>query len=182
MKFFHWLDSIIVAPMQRFYPPKQSPEPLPEPPVVPVALPPEPIQPNPHVSLLQAFLDEICVMEGGSAYDCNNPGNIRCLVADSTNWNRLAIGTRHDFCIFPTEVAGKQALYNVTRACAEGKSPGYSSYAHTLGLADSGELNLYQYFEKRDPSEDGNDPRALAVRFGKKLNVGPETFKMKQLL
>jgi hypothetical protein len=118
---------------------------------------------------------------GSNSYLCNNPGNLRCAPNLMSSWNVLANGQRGGFCTFATETVGTQALRNVTLSCAKGESPTYNAAAAKLGLANSGEMNLYQYFAERDPASDKNDPNALAVRFGKVLNVDPGTFKMKQL-
>lgn len=133
------------------------------------------------IPLLQAFCQEIQDMEGwypgSSSEKRSNPGNLRC-----PPLNSLATGCDSGFCIFRNESDGMQGLVNVTKAQAEGKSEAYSQYARHQGLADSGELNLYQYFAFRDPPSDKNDPNALAERFGKKFNVDPKVFKLKNLL
>jgi hypothetical protein len=122
---------------------------------------------------------------GTPSYVNCNPGNIRCPEGERSNWNVLAIdgGAKHNnFCVFHGELAGMQALRNVTASCAKGASPHYNAEARKLGLHDSGYLNLYQYFLIRDPASDKNDPKALAERFGKALAVDPHTFLMRQLL
>jgi hypothetical protein len=88
----------------------------------------------------------------------------------------------NNFCVFKDADTGMQALRNVTVAQCKGLSPTYNAAAEGLGLANSGELNLYQYFLIRDPAADANDPKALAERFGKVLGVDPAQFKIKQLI
>ena len=140
----------------------------------------------PQVPLLALFCYEIQNMEGwtpgSTSFTHNNPGNIRCTPGNMANWNALSNGERGGFCTFVSAAVGMQALQNVTVSCAKGLSPTYNAAAHKLGLANSGELNLFQYFETRDPPADGNQPDLLAVRFGKVLGVDPATFRMKQLL
>ncbi len=132
-------------------------------------------------TLLGAFCAEIKAMEGwtpGSAsFKRNNPGNLRC-----PPLNVLAESCDNNFCVFKDEATGFQALVNVTTAQAQGKSVTYNTAAQHFGLKDSGELNLYQFFLIRDPQTDGNDPTALAERFGKVLNVDPKQFQLKKLL
>lgn len=159
-------------------------------------LPPQaPLTPNPDPmptpaptarDLLTEFCTEIQTMEGWApgttSYTHNNPGNLRCTPGQKANWNALATGQVGGFCVFKSPAIGMIALRNVTLSCAQGKSPTYNAAAQRLGLKSSANLNLDQYFVIRDPGSDGNDPRALAQRFGHKLGVDPATFQMSQLL
>lgn len=151
-------------------------------PVIPLQTPPT-MMPKPSVtlSLLIAFCNEIQAMEGWStgstSYTHNNPGNLRC-----PPLNVLADSCVNGFCHFKDETTGMQGLINVTKSCATGLSNTYNIAAKHFGLASGADLNLYQYFLIRDPQSDGNDPNALAERFGTKLGVSPSTFLMKQLL
>jgi len=137
-------------------------------------------------NLLEIFIQEIKNMEGwyvGSASYLNkNCGNLRCDPNNKSNWNVLAIGSNDGFCVFKSEEAGMMALRNVTVSQAKGLSPTYNNAAKHFGLANSGELNLYQYFLIRDPATDGNQPNALAERFGKVLHKDPALFRLKNLL
>lgn len=138
----------------------------------------QPTQPH---SPLETFVQELKSMEGwwpGSAsYQRNNPGNLRC-----PPLNVLASHCQDGFCVFKDEATGTQALRNVTISHAKGTSITYNAAAKKFGLTSSADLNLYQYFEIRDPASDHNQPNALAVRFGTALGVDPATFRMKQLL
>ncbi len=159
--------------------------PFPQPPVVTVYTPPMPQPIQPKVDLLTLFCEEIKRMEGWgvgtTSYKNCNPGNLRC-GQDKTQWNVLATSANNNFCVFPSPEVGMQALRNVTVSCAKGTSPHYSAEAKKLGLSNSGDLNLYQYFLIRDPASDGNDPKALAERFGKVLRKDPALFRMRQLV
>lgn len=135
---------------------------------------------------VQTFCNEIQAMEGwypGSTSEIHHsPGNIRCTAGDENNWNRLAIGSENDFCVFPSDTVGMEALVsNITSVC-EGLSANYNAAARIMGLANCGEMNFYQFFQTRDPASDGNTPEALAVRFGTKFGVNPASFTMIQLL
>lgn len=178
--FFEWIFTLFQPKKVTVIAPESFPAPRP---LIPLA-PPEP--PKPHTRLLEAFCDEIQAMEGwwpgSTSYECCNPGNIRCAPGDNANWNQLALGSRNGFCTFRNEATGMEALVNVTLACAEGRSAKYTAEAKKIGVTNSGELNLYQYFMIRDPSGDGNDPKALAERFGRKMRADPSIFKMKDLL
>lgn len=165
--------------------PVTPPEPHPEPETE--AVPPvAPTPPQPKVDLLALFCEEIKTMEGWSvdsnSWHCNNPGNLRCTPGQPNTWNALAKGQKNGFCTFQDPATGMQALRNVTISCAKGISPTYNKAAKQLGLGNSGELNLYQYFAIRDPATDRNQPNLLAERFGRVLNVEPAQFKMRQLL
>lgn len=162
---------------------------------------PIPPQPQGNPDLLHAFCMAIQLYEGyiipggkdasgnkypdGSpAYRNKNPGNLRCMHGDKQNWNYLAITcTADNFCVFPTYEIGFQALVNVTLKVVKGLSSLYSAHAKSdYGLADSGEMNLLQYFTVRDPSSDGNFPAHFAGFMAKQIGVDIATFKMKNLL
>lgn len=155
-------------------------------PVIPLQTPPTEevppqVAPSTPKGLLIPFCNEIQAMEGWSvgstSYIHNNPGNLRC-----PPLNVLATGCVNGFCQFKDESTGMQALINVTTSCAKGLSTTYNTAAKHFGLVSGADLNLYQYFLIRDPQSDGNNPNALAERFGTKLGVSPSTFLMKQLL
>ena len=105
--------------------------------------------------------------QGTRAYVCKNPGNLRC----SQPMNYLATGcSSDDFCIFPTYETGFKALENVVTAAANGTSKVYTP-----------NMTLLEYFTKRDPSTDANDPLKYATFMANYLNV-PITFEIKGLL
>jgi hypothetical protein len=141
---------------------------------------------KPQTPLLDLFCAEIRAMEGWgpgtTSYTHNNPGNLRCTPGMKQTWNSLATGQSGGFCIFPDAATGMRALRNVTISCCQGKSAVYNTAAKRFGLTSGADLNLYQYFEIRDPGTDGNDPKALAERFGRALGVNPATFTMRHLL
>jgi hypothetical protein len=168
---------------------KQAPAAPTSPVATPKPAPATPTPPSPLVpqaSLLEPFVQEIKNMEGwapgSTSFTCNNPGNLRCTPGQPATWNVLATGSRGGFCTFPDEPTGMQALRDTITSCAKGLSPNYNAAAQKLGLHDSGYLNLYQFFTIRDPASDGNDPTALAERFGRVLGANPSTFLMRQLL
>lgn len=170
---------LIESVMQKWYP--NPVEPVPNNTPVKLNMYSPDVPATPKARLLEPFAEEIKNMEGwtpGSSSERRcNPGNLRC-----PPLNALAVGCDNGFCLFRNEADGMQGLVNVTKAQAKGQSEAYSQYARKLGLKDSGELNLYQYFAFRDPPADENDPNALAERFGKKFNVDPSKFQMKSLL
>lgn len=127
-------------------------------------------------------VDSVKYTNGSPSWITRNPGNLRCDPNNKSNWNVLAVGQRNGFCVFPDEKVGMDALRRVTIAQCKGLSTVYNAAAKKLGLKDSGELNLYQYFTVRDPQTDGNQPTALAERFGRVLKVSPTAFKIKELL
>jgi hypothetical protein len=49
-----------------------------------------------------------------------------------------------------------------------------------LGLANSGDLTLNQFFTIRDDPNDGNNPDQYAAAAGKQFGVNPATFQMQQ--
>jgi hypothetical protein len=108
---------------------------------------------------------------GSTSWTHNNPGNLRCTPGQKKTWNTLATSSVGGFCVFIDAATGLQALRNVTTSCAKGLSPTYNAAAKKLGLTSSADLNLYQYFDIRDPASDHNDPKALAERFGRALGV-----------
>ncbi len=87
------------------------------------------------------------------------------------DWNHLAVGQQHGFCIFPDYDTGFTALKNVVRAAAKGESKVYKP-------TDT----LLQFFSKYAPQEDHNDPESYAREVGRKLGVNYKEFKISQLL
>lgn len=176
--------------------PSQEIAQAPTPPEIPLKPQPAPQTPQPTQPIapgatpaaysypkLEAFIAEIKNMEGwepgSTSFTHNNPGNLRC---QPGNMNILATKCEDGFCYFPTAEKGMQALRNVTRSTCVGASVTYNTEAQKVGLKSAADLNLYQYFRIRDPRTDGNDPDALAERFGRVLSVDPTTFTMRELL
>ena len=69
---------------------------------------------------------------------------------------------QNGYAIFPDEATGWTYCYKVLYTHITGKSPHYNTEAKKLGLANSGELNFYQYCEIFAPNKDNNDSKKYA--------------------
>lgn len=115
---------------------------------------------------------------GTPAYYNRNPGNLRCTEGNKANWNRRATAggaTHNNFCVFPDYDTGFRAMKETTEKVCMGESPLYNSKARALGLEDSSELSILQYFVIRDPASDGNDPASFASEVAGKLGLSTDT-------
>lgn len=79
----------------------------------------------------------------------NNPGNIRYVMG--TWMQKLAVGQKNGFCIFPTLAVGQHVLEQFFINAATGKSQIY----HPTDT-------LVQFYSKYAPSSDHNNPNAYA--------------------
>lgn len=122
---------------------------------------------------------------GTMAYQCKNPGNIRCPANDPSIWNHLAIAGNDGFCVFPDYATGLQAQKNVILPVASGTAlptSAYALYAKKIGLVSTAYMTLLDYFTVRDPVADKNDPVAYAEFMGRALDVDYKTWQMKNLV
>lgn len=150
----------------------------------PVIIPPQtPNTPNPPESTptepiltpsakLDVFFKAIREFEGwyvGSAsFKNHNPGNLRC-----PPLNHLAVRcSPSNFCVFPDNATGERAQKEGLLNTAKAKPP--APY--------NGEMTLQQFFERRDPPGDHNNPTEYAVFVAKRMGVDKDTWRMKGLL
>jgi hypothetical protein len=127
------------------------------------------------------MLNGVTSPNGSISYQCNNPMNAK--------WANQEYATPRTF-----EIAGRQEIFAAFDTLAHGTAYGiecltmvingtdevYNVAAHNLGLANSGELTLNQFFAIRDAASDGNNPDQYAAAAGKQFGVTPATFPMKQ--
>lgn len=122
--------------------------------------------------------------QGTPAWQNKNPGNLRCPMGARGSWNRLATGSRNNFCVFKDEATGMQAQKNVILSVAGGKAASgpYHDAAVEHGLRNTGELTLLQYMIVRDPAADSNDPQKYAKYLGERMGVDYATWQLKHLV
>jgi hypothetical protein len=144
--------------------------------IVAILSKPEPKPVPPANNLLNVFCKEIERHEGffppspkhpnGSrSWRNKNPGNL--VFVGQPGATKEKDGR---FAVFPTYEAGFEALKNMIRNAATGKSKIYKP-----------SMNLYQFFAIYAPSFE-NDDRHYAETVAKALNVSPESFKISQLI
>lgn len=109
-----------------------------------------------------ALSDAMCSFEGGGP-GLNNPGNIRCIAGNESEWNHFSIGQTDNFCNFPSRTVGKNAhlekLYNI----AIGSSSVYNNAAkQNFNLASCRDLTIAEMIYIYAPYSDGNNPNHYA--------------------
>jgi hypothetical protein len=80
---------------------------------------------------------------------------------------------QNGYAIFPDEATGWAYWHKVLYMHCTGKSPHYNSEAKKLGLANSGELNIYQYIEIFAPAHDSNEPKHYAESICEWVGISP---------
>lgn len=124
---------------------------------------------EPKKELITPFASAIQKMEGwyvGSrSYRNNNPGNLKYVRQPTAN------GFDKDgFAVFPDFSTGFECLRQMLINACSGKSQVYSP-----------EDDLYDFFGKYAPANDGNEPIQYAKQVAEAIGVSPET-KLKDLL
>jgi len=126
-------------------------------------------------------LNGVVVPTGSVSYQCNNPMNAKWANQQYATARTFEINGRQEiFAAFDTLEHG--AAYGMTclTEVINGTDEVYNVAAHNLGLANSGDLTLNQFFAIRDAASDGNNPDQYAAAAGKQFGVNPATFLMKQ--
>jgi hypothetical protein len=94
---------------------------------------------------------------GTTAWRNRNPGNLRCPPLHSG-----ATICRNKFNVFPDYATGFKAQEDNIIALLHGKAKPYGYYP---------EMDLLQFFTKRDPASDDNDPLSCALNVANTLGV-----------
>ena len=103
---------------------------------------------------------------GSRSWRNRNPGNLKYI------GQKGSVGKDDKgFAIFTTYEEGLAALKNMILRAAQGKSIIYKS-----------NMSLYEFFNLYAPSADDNNPRQYAEQVAYKLNVKPDTFRLKDLI
>ncbi len=110
---------------------------------------------------------------GSRSYRQNNPGNLR--------YSPYQIGTSGGYSVFKDYDMGWQALIHQLTIVCKGTSKAYSGRAKELGLTDSSELTIAQFFAIYAPSVDNNNPDAYALSVAQNIGVSITT-KMKEIV
>jgi hypothetical protein len=118
---------------------------------------------------------------GSISYQCNNPMNAKWATQEYAAPRTFEISGRQEiFAAFDTLVHGTAYGMECLTMVINGTDEVYNVAAHNLGLANSGDLTLNQFFAIRDAASDGNSPDQYAAAAGKQFGVTPATFQMKQ--
>ncbi len=120
-------------------------------------------------ALLNAFCTAIRDFEGAPGdrnYRNNNPGNCRYSSVGYARMYGTVKKDKDNFAIFSSWDLGWTYLKNLVK----GKATANPSQT------------LVQFFHIYAPSSDGNNPDAYAAFVGKRINMDPKTFTMKNLL
>ena len=134
------------------------------------------MQPSPIERVAQAIKVFEGWKPGSRSYRNNNPGNLKYIGQKGT------IGKDDKgFAIFDSYQSGWKALIHQITIVANGTSKGYLGPARKLGLKDSSEMTLLQFFSVYAPAHDDNDPNAYCLFVCNKAGLDPKT-KVKTLL
>ena len=118
---------------------------------------------------------------GTISYQCNNPMNAKWASQEYALPRTFEInGKQEIFAGFDTLAHGTTYGMTCLTEVINGTDAVYNTAAHNLGLANSGELTLNQFFAIRDAASDGNNPDQYATAAGKQFGINPATFLMKQ--
>jgi hypothetical protein len=117
---------------------------------------------------------------GTISYQCNNPDNAKYASQQYATPRTFVInGVNETFADFDTYEHGWQYMLDCLTAVRNGTDAVYNAAAQKLGLSNSGDLTINDFFVIRDPVSDANNPGAVAASVAKEFNV-PLTFQMKQ--
>jgi hypothetical protein len=118
---------------------------------------------------------------GTISYQCNNPMNAKWANQANARPRTFDINGRQEiFASFDDIQDGTAYGMDCLTQVVNGTDEVYSVAAHNLGLANSGDLTLNQFFSIRDDASDGNNPTAYSDAAGKQFGVNPAAFTMKQ--
>ena len=164
-----WLGIGFIVDEEPAKPQNTLETPMKQPPETP-KVPEQPKVPStPKNPTVRQFCEAIKIHEGW--FKCSrsqrnhNPGNIRCGIM-----NAQAVGKDKDnFCIFPTDEIGFEALMHMIRRARDGASKVYSP-TDTIAV----------FFSKYAPKSDKNNPDAYARAIAGRLSVGVD-FQIKNL-
>jgi hypothetical protein len=126
-------------------------------------------------------LNGITYPNGSVSYQCNNPENAKWAGQANAQPRTFTIdGKEEIFAAFDTLAHGTEYALDALTTVINGTSSVYNEAAAKIGLANSGELTIDQFFLIRDGVSDGNNPTNYAKSAGEALGVGSATFQMKQ--
>lgn len=125
-------------------------------------------------------LNGVTYPNGTISYQCNNPDNAKYDSQQYATPRTFVInGVNEVFADFDTYEHGWRYMIDTLTNICKGTPSIYTDAAQKLGLQNSGDLTLNDFFTIRDPASDANNPGAAAATAAKALNV-PVTFQMKQ--
>jgi len=125
-------------------------------------------------------LNGVTYPNGTISYQCNNPDNAKYASQQYATPRTFVInGVNESFADFDTYEHGWEYMLTTLTNICKGTTSIYTDAAQKLGLQNSGDLTLNDFFTVRDPASDANNPGAAADTAAKALNV-PVTFQMKQ--
>jgi hypothetical protein len=126
-------------------------------------------------------LNGVTLPNGSVSYQCNNPINAKWAGQANAVPKTFEINGRQEiFAGFNTLEYGTEYGNTCLTEVINGTDEVYNTAAHNLGLANSGDLTINQFFAIRDDAADGNNPDQYAAAAGEKFGVNPATFQMKQ--